>query len=331
MDESPDYTTYSLDQLEHALRHTDEELYPLRFKQIADEIDRRRIEPIGKAATARARRRIPVLALCLSLYAPGLGQLYNGQLWRGLVLAAAFSVAALPLSFVAGLLRTFFGLLSFLVAFAIFLAVYIFVVVDALRGAAKTKEFRLRPYNKWFVYIGIIAAFHFIPWPPDLQKQGLKNTLQTYVMKGVSMAPTLALEDRIVVDVKYYESRRPTIGDIVVFPRPDKATRTVIDRVVAVEGESVEFRDKTVYVNGKKIADPWGRSSDNEILSAEVSERDKMSPVRIPDGFVFVLGDNRDSNFDSRFFGPVKRETILGKPLYIYWAKKITRLGMTVR
>lgn len=199
MDESPDYTTYSFDQLEQALRHTDEVLYPARFRQIVDEIDRRRREPIDKDAPAHDRKRISLLALFLSLNTPGLGQLYNGQLRRSIVLAAAFVVAALPFSFAAELLRTFSGLL---VAFATFLAVYVFVAVDAFRGAAKAEGFRLRPYNRWFVYVGVIAAFHFIPgdW-------GLRNTLHTYVMKGDSMAPAIALEDRIVVDVKYYESR----------------------------------------------------------------------------------------------------------------------------
>jgi signal peptidase I len=334
MDETQDYTKYSLDQLEQALRHTDEETYPLRFRQIVDEIDKRRREPIriDTTETMLARRRIPLLALFLSLQTPGLGQLYNGQPKRGIVLAAVFSVtAALPFLFAVKLLYSFSGLLLFLIALMIFAAVYLFIFVDAFRGAVREKEFRLKRYNRWYVYISIMAIVHFIPWPPDLPKQELIDTFHSYRIVGDSMGPTLERDDCVVVATNYYNSRTPIREDIVVFPRPDDESRIAVKRVIALEGEKVELKDKTVYINGKKIADPWGHSSDSRGLSAAVSRRDNMEPLRIPDGSIFVLADSRDNSLDSRCFGAVKKETILGKPLYIYWAKNKKRIGMTIK
>jgi signal peptidase I len=332
MDETPDYTTYSLDQLEHALRHTNQELHPERFGQIVGEIDRRRREPALIDATEKehSKKRIPILAFFLSVKTPGLGQLYNGQLKRAIVLACVFGAITFPFLFVFDLLHSFSGLLLFLIDLIVLLALYLFTAVDAYRGAVRAREVRLRRYNRWYVYVGVMAIVHFVPWPPDLPKQQLIGTFHSYRIVGGFMSPTLAQEDHVLVDSSYV-LEQPRRGDIVVFPRPDKPAQTLIQRVMAVEGETIELKNKAIYVNGRLIADSWGHSFDGKVMPGSESNRDNMGPLRIPDGAIFALGDNRDSALDSRFFGAVRKETIQRKPLYIYWATNKRRIGMTLK
>jgi signal peptidase I len=101
--------------------------------------------------------------------------------------------------------------------------------------------------------------------------------------------------------------------------------------VIAVEGETIEIRDKVVYIDGQEIEDPWGLRMESMIIPGYLSQRDTIPPLRIPAKSVFVLGDNRDRSLDSRFFGPVKVEDIRAKALYIYWAKDWNRIGMSVK
>jgi len=145
------------------------------------------------------------------------------------------------------------------------------------------------------------------------------------------MLPTLQMGDYLLVNKLRYGlrlpgSRRwwlrtswPEPGDVIVFI--DKRDRTVeyVKRVIAVAGEMVEIRDKQVFVNGVRrdmptayFAEPSGVQSANP--------RDNFGPARVPPRHVFVLGDNRDQSFDSRFWGFVDVRNVEGKALLVFWS-----------
>jgi signal peptidase I len=112
-------------------------------------------------------------------------------------------------------------------------------------------------------------------------------------------------------------------GDIVVFKYPDEPTRDFIKRVIGLPGETVELRNKKVFVNGQALEEPYVHFLDaghgaGEITSFDVRER--YGPVQVPDGQYFVMGDNRDNSQDSRYWGFLPRHYIKGKALMIYWS-----------
>jgi signal peptidase I len=112
-------------------------------------------------------------------------------------------------------------------------------------------------------------------------------------------------------------------GDIVVFKYPDEPERDFIKRVIGLPGETLELRNKKVYVNGQPLDEPYVHFLEpahhaQEVTSFDVRER--YGPVTVPAGQYFVMGDNRDNSQDSRYWGFLPRGYIKGKALMIYWS-----------
>ena len=114
--------------------------------------------------------------------------------------------------------------------------------------------------------------------------------------------------------------RQPQRGDVIVFRYPDDPSRDFIKRCVAVEGQTVEIRDKVLYVNDKAQVEPYIIHSDDRILPKEISARDNFGPTVVPKGHIFMMGDNRDNSHDSRFWGPLSLDLIKGKAMILYWS-----------
>jgi signal peptidase I len=114
---------------------------------------------------------------------------------------------------------------------------------------------------------------------------------------------------------------RPTPGDIIVFRLPEEPDRVYVKRCLATAGQVVEVVDKVAYVDGVRLADPaFSKYIDARIFSAERSSRDNFGPVEVPAGSVFLLGDNRDNSRDSRHWGFVPVEALVGRSLGVYWS-----------
>jgi signal peptidase I len=156
--------------------------------------------------------------------------------------------------------------------------------------------------------------------------------VQAFKIPSGSMLPTLQIGDHILVNKFVYGPRleipltqlslgqlpgirRPRPGDVVVFVWPKDRTKDFIKRVVAVEGQTLEIRDKQVYLDGKPWDDPHATYS-----ASRGAPSDSMGAITVPPGTVFVMGDNRDQSYDSRFWGPVPIADIKGQALIIYWS-----------
>jgi signal peptidase I len=130
-------------------------------------------------------------------------------------------------------------------------------------------------------------------------------------------------------------------GDVVVFKYPDEPERDFIKRVIGLPGETLELRNKKVYVNGRPLDEPYVHFLEPAAASQEVTSfdvRERYGPVRVPEGQYFVMGDNRDNSQDSRYWGFLPRHYIKGKALMIYWSYESGRedyldegLGATVK
>ena len=136
---------------------------------------------------------------------------------------------------------------------------------------------------------------------------------QPFFIPSASMVPTLEIHDRVLVNKLSYRLHDVRRGDIVVFERSsdDPGTiRDLIKRVVAVEGDTIESRGETLYINDKPVQEPYRRIPS---LGAPVSRR------TLDQHQVFVMGDNRTDSTDSRFFGPIEEDRIVGRAFVKFW------------
>lgn len=136
---------------------------------------------------------------------------------------------------------------------------------------------------------------------------------QAFYIPSPSMVPTLEVDDRVLVNKLSYKAHDVHRGDVVVFERPpnDAGTiRDLIKRVVAVEGDTIESRGDTLYVNDQPVKEPYLQSSR---IGNPVPRR------TISTGQVFVMGDNRTNSSDSRVFGPIEKNRIVGRAFVKIW------------
>lgn len=134
--------------------------------------------------------------------------------------------------------------------------------------------------------------------------------VKPFTIHQVSMQPTLLERDRILLNRLSYHFRDPKNGDIVVFHSPLSKGEDLVKRVVAVGGDRVEIKEGSLYVNGEQRIEPYLKDQD---FGGELAE------TLIPEGKVFVLGDNRNNSGDSRYFGPIDNESIIGCAFCVYW------------
>lgn len=157
--------------------------------------------------------------------------------------------------------------------------------------------------------------------------------VQAFKIPSGSMLPTLQIGDHILVVKSIYGLRMPFTnkvmipvrtpkrGEVIVFVYPVDPTKDFIKRVVAVAGDTVEIKKKKLYVNGKPEVDGHARYSDPELYPMMYKPRDEFGPVTVPEGKLFVMGDNRDQSHDSRFWGFVDIRAVRGKAVMIYWSR----------
>ena len=128
---------------------------------------------------------------------------------------------------------------------------------------------------------------------------------------------------------KYLPARSIRRGDIVAFWSPEDRSLRLVKRVIAVPGETVEIRERQVFINGAPLNEPYKVHIDPNVYAREswapqsLQQRDNFGPAVVPPGQYFMMGDNRDNSNDSRFWGFARREDFIGKPTFIYWSFEV--------
>jgi signal peptidase I len=285
-------------------------------------------------------------AFLLSLLTPGLGQIYNGELWKAVFSFGGLlgvSLVSTPL----GLTHSFYGLIAYVI---LLVSIYLFVMGEAIFTAVR----QVRVVHNWRSYvvgvslllINVLAVRGNIPY----KIPGFRG----YRMIAASMLPTLASEDRIVADTRYYRSHTPRRGDLIIFEFPYQDHPAYIKRIIGEPGDRIKIVDHEVYLNGQKQNEPFAyhdpaATYDPLLFNFPPTQADKLPPsmqpewaeqifryvhngeMVVPPAQYFVLGDNRYHSWDSRYWGPVARNKIFGKALFIYWSKDKSRIGQTIR
>jgi signal peptidase I len=157
--------------------------------------------------------------------------------------------------------------------------------------------------------------------------------IQAFRIPSGSMEPTLLVGDHLLVNRMSYVMKvpftdivilnlgSPKRGDVIVFRYPADRTKDFIKRVIAEGGDRVQIKDKVLYIDGQKESDPHAHFAEGEtVIPALLSPRDNFGPVTVPKGQFFVMGDNRDRSLDSRFWGFVKKDDLVGRALIIYFS-----------
>ncbi len=276
------------------------------------------------------------IAAFLSLALPGLGQVYNGQPKKGLLLFIFLVIW----SFVALIIAIGIPLARFnLIPLILILVFLLYILIEAIITARRLgSNYQRKTYNKWYIYLIVYAIASFVS---ELALTPLTKSciIQAFRIPSGGMEDTLLVGDFIFANKFIYGSkipfwdirlpglREPKPGDIIIFKYPEDPSRDFLKRCVAVGGQTVEIRNKKLYVDGKRFPDPpkvkydSSRMSRGRILSKK-RERvgDNYGPRKLKEGELFMLGDNRDNSQDSRFWGPLPMENVLGKAVIIYFS-----------
>ena len=224
--------------------------------------------------------------------------------------------------------------------------VRLFAITDAALLAKRTgTHYQLKNYNRPLIYLTAIIAFCLLN--PAIAHLIKTYTVEAFVQPTLGSYPTLLPHDRILANKSVYRKQDPQRGDMVVFIPPTEPWQFFVQRVVAVAGDTVEFKDVDLYINGRKLerrnlrpasvdmaipGRPPLQCKGHVLEEVNANSRYRIflsglpsSPElrrfphsTVPQKHCFVLGDNRNNSIDSRSFGPIDIKTIVGRADYVY-------------
>jgi len=178
---------------------------------------------------------------------------------------------------------------------------------DSDEAVAPSRAVQEPSFMRWLLELVVMVAIAF----------ALATLIRTYIVQPYwipsgSMVPTIEISERVLANKFIYRFSDPEPGDIVVFDDPTGTVPTLIKRVIATEGQTVDIVDDKVYVNGKPLDEPYTYGKPSEPGPVPL-------PVTIPKDHVWVMGDNRTNSADSRFFGPVPLSSVHGRAVLRIW------------
>jgi signal peptidase I len=280
-----------------------------------------------KPANSTSRWKQAAIAGLLSLFFPGMGQLFNRQPRK------AFGIAILThiLGALVAHTRLLLSFWTMVASFFVLLAWQLSVAVEAARAATAKKPESPVPLP-WLAYplIGIIIIVSALaPSPAHTMHE---SGFLAYKVPSSSMCPTLCAGDRIVGNAWAYHWKPPQRGALILLKHPS-SDALMIKRVIALPGDLVAPGPAgSIFVNGQPFSPhaPCGHFA--WVKAGSSNSSSSFQARKVPDGTFFVVGDNLDHSFDTRVpeFGPVTLDMLRGEPLYFYWSPGRSRIACTI-
>jgi signal peptidase I len=299
----------------------------------------------------RVKPRNPVIAFFLSILTPGLGHVYDGKPEKGLLFYVILLITP-ALYGLTGLIYHYYGLLLILLTEIV---IRVCIVIDAIRQARHGKEYILKPYNKVYYYVligAVIVSAGFV-----YNVRSVMNA-ETIKIPTTSLEPNALVGDYIMVRLFASETFKFNYGDLVIY-NPTVKTDIYCCRIVALPGDSISVKKDNVILNGQPnsfefikenrpevlvpndpyFTDEFGETFPNGIYLHVLLQKNKpdssrvypYSAIRLNSHQYFLMGDNRDNAYDSRYLGPIDQTAIKGLMLYSYWGKTSDRINVDFR
>ncbi|MDH5649868.1 MAG: signal peptidase I [Gammaproteobacteria bacterium] len=289
--------------------------------------------------------RNPLLATVASMIMPGLGQLYTGQATKGLLLFLGLG-ATTPVSAWLALRGPDSAMWVVMVVFLILsLSVYAYAVVDAYRSARRIGDsYMPKEFNQPYIYILVFIIGYFFIFS-GLFNYTRERLVESFYIPSQSMLPTVLQGDFLFADKRVNClgcKIRLKRGDLAILVSPNNRTALYIKRIIGLPGDNIEIAGTDIKVNGVSIRGAqvtdfehtelkpllathtaWRERSDKDeytvIWQNDASQQD--ASFTVPNGQVYVLGDNRNAAQDSRFFGTVPLVDVIGKAKQVWFSK----------
>lgn len=274
------------------------------------------------------KRRKPLLALLMSFILPGFGQLYNGELNKAIWLLLGFALLTVPaVALIALYLPTHWAFPALLVSIMLIILLWLYGMLDAFRSARRQPDYVLKPWQTGSLYplVLIVCSVLALPFLTNYVRNNLVESLR---VPSKSMEPTVLQGDILFADKRY---NRPGFkqavkrGDIAIFVYPNDRTTYFIKRIIGLPGDKVAIKGAEVSINGKPlrshtqplehgllVTETDGQAS-WQVFWNDTRLQLPQTELTVPPGQVFMLGDNRTDSNDSRFFGTVPLQDVIGK------------------
>lgn len=288
--------------------------------------------------------RNPILAFFLAFLFPGFGQVYNGQIKKGLI----FLLISFTLPFLLGLTRIGTSFNGFFLILFIDFSFRIYVIYDAVKNAKKLKIYTLKPYNTWRHYLIIIIGISTITYLYDYNSVvGVKS----YKIPTTSNEPTVQVSDRLIADLNAYKNAKPNYGDLVVFQKKDSLNPSMY-RIIGLPNDKIIIQNNFLIINDKKCKTTFIKEAQSEQFAVNEYEevlpnghrhkiytfknpfddtKNKVTEIKIPKKSYFLMGDNRDNAMDSRYIGVINEDEIKGRIVFGYWGNTKDRINLNLR
>ena len=261
----------------------------------------------------------PLLAVMVTFLFVGLGQIYARKFKRGLAIILAYLVlSAGVFSFMSNpTAKTQPYMLGLIPVVSI---LYLLVIIDAYRCAcqynAQNNLTRNINWAKRLILILGIVFFFVINVQSVLAMYVRSHIVQAFRSSSRSMEPAILPGDRFLVNKAVYKNAEPQRGDVIIFISPKDRNKVFLKRLIASGGETIEIKNGAILINDVPVQLPQIK---NHYYFNRGDFGQNGKKVTVPQGFYYVLGDSSSSSIDSRYFGFIARDCILGKAYKIYY------------
>jgi signal peptidase I len=291
----------------------------------------------------KTRPRNASIAFLLSLVLPGLGQIYNGQLKKGILFFGLYLLN--PLLF--GISRGATYFYGYVFLFLIELIIRAYILFDAIKNAKRKKFYIPKSYNTWYYQLSIAILMGIVLWVYDTKSI---LGIQSFHIPTPSSQPTIQIGDRLIADMQAYKKTQPNYGDIVVFKKENDQIYAF--RIVGLPKDTVDLVDNIVTINRKQSKSTFIKETTSEEFQVTEFEEEfpngqkhkiykskqpfdttksNMQDIIVPDNSYYLLGDNRDNAADSRYDGFVNKSKIVGRIVFSYWGQSTDRINLNFR